>query len=245
MFLYGKNSVLERLKANPKSIKQVFLSDNFSSPVIEKIIASQKILLKRVSQNQLRKVKYADSLGGIVAEVDKFQYAEIDDLIDQPKDKQLSLIFLDRVFDPQNLGAILRVAACFGGFAVVIPKHKACQVTDTVLHVAQGAENYIPVAMVPNITNILLQAKKSGYWVVGAFSREEQDINNATLPFPICCVFGSEASDIRYGIKKYIDFKIHIPMAGVPLSLNVSSACTVFCYEISRQKKTISLENKQ
>jgi len=243
MFLYGKNSVLERLKANPKSIRQVFLDDNFSSPVIEKIIASQKIPLRRVSKNQLRKVKYADSLGGIVAEVDKFQYTDIDDLINQPKDKQLSLIFLDRVFDPQNLGAILRIAACFGGFAVVIPKHKACQVTDTVLHVAQGAENYIPVAMVPNITNILLGAKKSGYWVVGAFSREGQDINNTVLPFPLCCVFGSEASDIRYGIKKHVDFKAHIPMAGVPLSLNVSSACAVFCYEITRQK-TILVKGK-
>ena len=236
MFLYGKNSVLERLKANPKSIKNIYLRDNFTDDRIENLIIEKRLPARRVSQSRLRNIKQADSLGGIVAQVDEFEYTDITDLLQESEEKKLSLIFLDRVFDPQNLGAMIRSAACFGGFGIVIPKHKACRVTDTVLHVAQGAENFVPVAMVSNLTNTLLQAKKAGYWIAGAITQEGKDINNTTLPFPICCVLGSEGSGIRYGVKKYLDLEVHIPMHGAPLSLNVSGACAVLCYEITRQK---------
>ncbi len=234
MFLYGKNSVFERLKVNPQSIKKIFLEENFSAPHIEELIKSKKIIVKRVSKRELSRIKHADSLQGIVASVERFDYADLEDLLNRHKDEQLSLIFLDRVFDPQNLGAIIRTTACFGGFAVVIPGHKACEVTETVLHVASGGENFTPVAMVSNLTNALLSAKKKGWWIVGAVAKGGEDINSVSLPFPLCFVLGSEGKGIRYGIEKHLDIKTHIPMQGAPLSFNVATTCAIFCYEISK-----------
>lgn len=235
MFLYGKNSVSERLKANPQSIKKIFLEESFSAPHIEELIKSGKITSRRVSKKELSRMKHADSLQGIVASVERFEYADLEDLLNRPKDEQLSLIFLDRVFDPQNLGAIIRTTACFGKFAVVIPRHKACEVTESVLHVASGGENYTPVAMVSNLTNGLLQAKKRGWWVVGAVTKGGEDISSVSLPFPLCFVLGSEGEGIRYGIDKHLDIKTHIPMQGAPLSLNVAITCAIFCHQIRKQ----------
>lgn len=234
MFLYGKNSVFERLKANPGSIKKIFLRTDFNAPHIEKLISANNIAVRRVSKRELYRIKPADVLGGIVALVDNFSYADFGDLIKRPK--QLSFIFLDRIFDPQNLGAIMRTAACFGGFALVIPKHKGCQVTEAAVHVASGGENFTPVAMVSNLTNALIEAKKCGWWIVGAVVEGGQDINNIDLPFPLCLVLGSEGEGIRYGLKKHLDIKVHIPMKGAPLSLNVGGAAAIFCHEIARQR---------
>jgi len=237
MYLYGKNSIFERLKANPKSIRKVFLQENFSDSEIQGLIKSNRVPLQIVNERQLHKIKQVESHQGIVAQVNRFEYANFSDLLDLPKSKQLSLIFLDRIFDPQNLGSIIRTAACFGNFAIIIPRHRACEVTDTVLHVACGGENFVPVSIVSNLSLGLHEAKDQGYWIVGSMVEGGQDIRKFELPFPLCFVLGSEGAGIRHGVQKYLDFKVHIPMAGASLSLNVGRAWAIFGYEIARQRK--------
>jgi len=236
MYLYGKNSVYERLKANPKSIKKIFLQDDFSFAEAEKLIKENNIPAKRVSQKELRRIKRADSLQGVVAQVEEFKYTDFDELLNNAEEKNFSFIFLDRIFDPQNLGAIIRTTACLGGFGVVLPKHKACQVTETVLRVSCGGENYTPVSLVSNLTNALLKAKKCGFWAVGSAVEEGKDIGEIELPFPLCFILGSEGSGVRYGLGKHIDIKVNIPMKGAALSFNVAAAAAIFCYAISQAR---------
>ncbi len=237
MHLYGKNSVLERLKVNPGSIKKIYLEENFNAPHIINVIKSTDIPVERVTERGLARIKRADRLQGIVAEVDRFAYADFEELLRNPPSKYFSFIFLDNINDPHNLGAIIRTAACFGKFSVVIPRHNSCEVNDTVIHVASGGENFIPVSKVNNMLSALLKAKKAGYWVVGTVVKEGVDINSATLPFPLCLVLGSEGKGIRHGIEKHLDLKVSLPMEGAPLSFNVAMACTIFCHEVARQRQ--------
>jgi len=240
MLLYGKNSVFERLKANPKTIKKVFFQQNIDAG--QKIIGLTKqnsIPSEFLSERDLIRIKGSKDLQGVVARVDKFEYASFDELLSFAEDKKLTLIFLDKINDPQNLGVIIRIAACFGGFAVVIPKFKACEVTEAVLHVASGGENYVPVAMVSNITYAIIAAKKAGYWIIGTLvSDEAQDIGKISLPFPLGLVLGSEGEGVGHAVQKHFDIKAHIPMRGAKLSFNVSMACAIFCHEITKQKRT-------
>lgn len=235
MYLYGKNSVIERLKENPKSIKRIFLQDNFSSEDITSLIKSSKVPLKHVSEKELTKIKRADRLQGIVAEVEDFKYTPFDELLSRSKLEKLSLILIDNLNDPHNLGSILRIAACFGNFGVVIPERRSCEVTDTVMHVASGGENFVPVSIVNNMTTAILKAKKSGFWVVGTVVDSGEDVNKVSLPFPMCLVLGSEGKGIRYGIQKHLDLAVKLPMKGAELSFNVAMACAIFCHEITKQ----------
>jgi len=238
MYLYGKNSVSERLKKNPKSIHTVFLEDKFNDTDIERLIKSSGINIRRLPQNKLSEIKRSSNPQGIIAEVDNFKYSDFDELLSEGLDKNDVLIFLDRVYDPQNLGAIMRNAACFGGFSIVIPRHKACEVNETALHVACGAENYVKVAMVSNVSNAAIAAKKKGFWIMGAvLDSSAKDLAAVSIPFPLGVVLGSEGEGVRYGVEKHIDIKAKIPMHGVSLSYNVSMASAIFCYEINKQKK--------
>ncbi len=236
MLLYGKNSVFERLKANPKSIRKIFLQDDFSAPHIESLMKARNIPVSRVSEKEIYKIKRADNLQGIIAEINQFSYVPFDEIISKTSQKRLSLICLDSISDPQNLGAIIRTLACFGGFAAVIPRHDSCEVNETVLHVASGGDNYVPVSMVTNLSSALRQAKEAGYWISGSLVDGGEDIRKVSLPFPLCLVLGSEGKGLRPGIEKQLELKLNLPMKGAALSFNVSIACAIFCYEIDKQQ---------
>jgi len=234
-YLYGKNSVIERLKAFPESVRKLYLQTNFNDSNIAKIIKSLNIPVRSVSEKELLRIKNADRLQGIVAEVDRYSYTPFNKLLEVDDDGKLSLIFLDNINDPHNFGSILRITACFGDFALLIPERGACEVNDTVMHVASGGENYIPVSKVTNLSTALRDAKEAGYWTVGAVVEGGENINEFSLPFPLCLVLGSEGKGIRYGIQKHLDLRVTLPMKGAPLSLNVAMSCAVLANEITRQ----------
>ncbi|MFH1868291.1 MAG: TrmH family RNA methyltransferase [Candidatus Omnitrophota bacterium] len=235
LLLYGKNSVCERLKANPASIKKIYLHINFNSMEVENMISAHGIPCERLPSEKLSKIKPTKDIQGIVAEVDNYEYIPFDNILEN---KGLTPIFLDRITDPHNLGVIIRTTACFGNFALVIPRHESCEVNETVLHVASGGENYTPVSIVTNLSNAIIKAKKHGYWIMGALvDKDAEDISGINLPHPLAFALGSEGSGIRYGVEKQIDIKARIPMDGAELSFNVNMACAIFCHEISRKRR--------
>ncbi|MFH1046489.1 MAG: 23S rRNA (guanosine(2251)-2'-O)-methyltransferase RlmB [Candidatus Omnitrophota bacterium] len=236
MYLYGKNSVIERLRVSPRSIHRVFLQENVEAEQIAALVKNAHIPITSVSEKQLYRIKRADRLQGVVAEIDAFSYASFEDLVDDPPQKNFSFIFLDSLNDPHNLGSIIRIAACFGGFAVVIPRRNCCEVNETVLHVASGGENFVPVCMVHNISQALQKAKRSDYWIVGTVMKNGDNLHSARLPFPLCLVLGSEGEGVRQGVEKLFDLRLTLPMRGAALSFNVAMANAIFCYEIDKQR---------
>ncbi|MFC1807698.1 TrmH family RNA methyltransferase [Candidatus Omnitrophota bacterium] len=234
--LYGKKSVLERLVVDPGSIKGIFVRENFNDSHILNEIKKRNVPSRTASEKELIRIKRADRVQGIVAEVNRFEYVDFDDLINEPNQSKRSLVFLDGVNDPHNLGSIIRITACIGNFAIVIPKHESAQVNDTVIHVASGGENYTPVATVNNIATALIKAKSSGYWAAGAVVEGGDEIGKAKIPFPVACVLGSEGKGIGHAVSKQLDIKITLPMRGAQLSFNVAMACAIICHEIDKQR---------
>jgi 23S rRNA (guanosine2251-2'-O)-methyltransferase len=236
MYLYGKNSVNERLKANPSSIQRIFVQDNFDAPGIIALIRSKNIELRTVSEKELLRIKRADRLQGIVAEVDRFVYSDFEEIIYSKEKNNLSFLFLDSINDPHNLGSVMRIAACFGGFGIVIPLYGSCQVNETVIHVASGGENFVPICVVNNMTDALIKAKGQDYWIVGAMVGEGEELSKVKLPLPLCLVLGSEGKGVRAGIRKQFEMSVTLPMKGARLSFNVAMASAIFCHEIAKQR---------
>jgi len=214
------------------------MREGLSLPSVEKSIVQKGIPCERISASSLEKMRPQKDLQGVVAKVDLFEYRPCDDLINDALQGDRTLVFLDRVNDPHNLGVIIRLLACFGGFSLIIPSREACQVNETVLHVASGGENYVPIASVNNLAPAIDEAKKLGFWMVGAVIDEDgEDISEVSLPPLLGVVLGSEGTGIRKGLQGRIDIRACIPMRGAPLSFNVSMACGIFCHEITKQKQ--------
>lgn len=238
MKIYGKNPVIERIKAAPKSVKRVYVETghpdhNYISSKMKK----HGVPVISVPASKMLKLGRSLNTQGLLIEVEDFGYADYDDLVDEAYAQGITLLFMDGITDPQNMGAIVRSAACLGGFALVIPTHGTVEINDTVTRVACGGENHVKVSKVNNLNNAIEKAKAKGFWIAGSVVKDGEDLTRAKLPMPLGLVIGSEGKGIREVTLKHIDVKLTIPMAQERLSLNVAHATALFCYEIKKQKE--------
>ena len=232
--LYGKRPVMERLQTAPKTIRALYFQETADAAEIirmaKKVCCTFRILPKRA----FAKLAGDVHAQGVLAEVEGFQYTALKDLLE--KRPLPILFFLDRLTDPQNLGAILRSMACLGGVALVLPKHDSVEVNDTVLRVACGGENYVPVSLVTNLAQASELAKKAGYWLAGAVPSGGTPLHKVSWPETVGVILGSEGSGIRPGLAKHVDFTVTLPMQGADLSFNVATAAALIAYEITRSR---------
>ncbi len=237
MKLTGKNPVIERLRSNPATIRKIYLQEGFQDAAyIYKKAKQRGIPVFVTLPSRLLKMARNTNTQGILAEVEDFSYMPYEELLDMAFEKKKSPLFLDGLNDPQNLGVILRSLACLGKFCVVIPRHESVEVTEAVLRVASGADNYVPLAKVGNLATAIQLAKEKGFSIAGAVVKDGISLMETHFPFPMGLVVGSEQKGIRDVVRRHLDLEVTIPMNIDTLSFNVAQATTIICYEIARQK---------
>ena len=242
MRLYGKNPVLERIKANPRSIRKLYLQKRTDLSEIVREAKEAGLTFESVDKKWL-KTKCGDGhTQGVMVEVKEFEYVPFAKILAECLENISIPVFFDGVTDPQNLGAIIRNIACLGGFSMVLPEHGSAHVNETVLRVASGGENYVNIARVANAAAAIKKMKEKGAWIAGAMASGGEDILKTDLVFPLGIVIGSEGKGIRPGIRKYLDAGLSLPMRGAALSYNVAVAASIFCYEINRRRRGGSYE---
>ena len=240
MRLYGKRPVLERLKAAPQTVRTLYLQQGTDLPDLARAAKAADKRFASVPVKEFSKLAGEAHAQGVLAEVEDFRYRPFEDLLQGPGER-LCLFFLDRITDPQNLGAILRTTACLGGIGLVLPRHDSVEVNETALRVACGGENYAAVAQVTNLAQAAEAAKKAGYWLAGAAPTGGQPIQTADWPTPLAVVIGSEGGGIRPGLAKHLELTLTLPMPGAQLSFNVATAAALVAYEITRRRLQESL----
>ena len=72
--------------------------------------------------------------------------------------------------------------------------------------------------------------------MIGISEKAEKTIYELDLKGPVAFVFGSEDQGISRGLLKILNDKAKIPMTNAIQSLNVSVACGVSFFEITRQR---------
>ena len=243
--IYGINPVTEAIVSG-KTINKIYAQKGNKEvyQVIQKakdkkivVVEAEKLKLDRMITSENEKLKNSQ---GIVASVTDYNYFTIDDILQEAYKRNESpfIIILDKIEDPQNLGAIVRSAECLGAHGVIIQKRNAAQVTETVEKVAAGACNYVKIARVTNITESIKYLKKNGLWIYGLHMEGASDIYDTDLTGPIGLVIGNEGSGISKLVLQNCDFVIKIPMVGHIESLNASVSAAISMYEIVRQKNS-------
>ena len=241
--IYGINPVTEAIVSG-KTINKIYAQKGNKEvyQVIQKarenkivVVEADKVKLDRMITLENEKLKNSQ---GIVASVTDYNYYTVDDILEEANNKKEPpfIIILDKIEDPQNLGAIVRSAECLGAHGVIIQKRNAAQVTETVEKVAAGACNYVKIARVTNITESIKYLKKQGLWIYGLDMDGASDIYSTDLSGPIGLVVGNEGSGISKLVLQNCDFIIKIPMVGHIESLNASVSAAISMYEIVRQK---------
>lgn len=200
---------------------------------------AQGIAVELCDRNTLEQRAGSDARHqGVIAVVAELRYRELDELI--PIEAPALLLALDGVEDPRNLGAILRSAYLLGAHGVLIPEHRAAEVTAVATKASAGASELIPIAKVGNLVRALEDLKQAGIWTVAVHdSPASRPIAELDATMPLCLVLGAEGTGVRPLVAKNCDFHAVIPMArsGVG-SFNVSVAAALSLYELARRRPT-------
>ncbi|MEO8540189.1 MAG: 23S rRNA (guanosine(2251)-2'-O)-methyltransferase RlmB [bacterium] len=146
------------------------------------------------------------------------------------------VIILDRVTDPQNLGAVLRTAVAVGVSAVVLPLRRGALLTPGVHRASAGISFVAPVAAPQNLAMAIRTLKEANFWVVAAATGEgSQSATAFDWPGRTALVMGSEGEGVGHLLLEESDFKVALPMDPRVESLNVGVATGALAYLWRRQ----------
>ena len=173
---------------------------------------------------------------GIALEVEPLAERDLDDVLPSTVEAAVRsiILVLDRISDPQNIGAVLRSAAAFGALAVVVPAHSTPSITGALAKAASGAVEIVPLVRAVNLARALDRLKASGFWICGLDETASLPLARVELGERIALVLGSEGGGIRRLVRERCDLFARLPTRPAQPTLNVSNAAAVALYELVR-----------
>lgn len=235
MIIFGANPVLEAIRAHPDRVRWIGLAreERRRHQRIADVARSAGVAVRLLPRGELERLAEGAVHNGVVAELSAGTYADFEEQLV----KSRLVMLLDGVTDPQNLGAILRVADAFGVDLVVLPEHDSAGITPVVVKASAGASEWVAVAQVTNLTRAIERLKEEEFWVYGAVV-DGEPADRIDLSGNVALVLGSEGKGIRRNVLEHCDRRIAIPMRGHVDSLNVATAAAVLAWEVDRQNRS-------
>src|SRR5580693_2916196 len=241
--LYGLHSVEEALKAGKRRFDHVLVARERHDARLEKLVALCREARVRVLEQPRDALTLAAKTAahqGVVALVRPQEFLGLEDLFAPAPGKIATsrlVLALDGVEDPQNLGALLRVADGAGVDGVVLTERRSAPLSPVAVKASAGAAEHLRIARVVNLVRALEDLKRQNIWVIGLDERGHSDYDQFDFSGDCVLVLGREGAGLHDLVRKTCDHLLRIPMAGGVSSLNVAAAGAVVLYEAFRQRR--------
>jgi 23S rRNA (guanosine2251-2'-O)-methyltransferase len=230
--IYSRNAVYEVLRAKRRQVFSIEIGEGVQEKgrleEILKMAGEQKIKVNRVARPKLDKVHQNNQ--GIVAEVSKYPYSDVVEILDNSKGELPFVLILDSLQDPQNFGTLIRTAEALGVHGIVIPLARTVDVTPAVVNASSGASEHMLIAQA-NLSQTIEALKENDIWVVGLDQAgAEIEAGSRHLKGALGLVVGSEGEGLHDLTRKKCDIVLKLPMKGQIESLNAAVAGSVALY---------------
>lgn len=241
--LYGLHPVEEALRAGKRRFDQVLLARERQDERLERLAAQCRqagIRVRREPREQLTLAARTDAHQGVVAMVRAQEFLSIEDLYEAGPGAAPAarlILALDGVEDPQNLGALLRVADGAGVDGVILTERRSAPLSAAAVKASAGAAEHLRIARVVNLVRALEDLKQRNLWIAGLDERGETDYGEFDLTGDCVLVLGREGAGLHDLVRRTCDCLLRIPMAGGVSSLNVAAAGAVVLFEAARQRR--------
>ena len=233
-FIYSRNAVYETLRAKRRDVFEILIAEGAQekgriSDIIESAI-QRKIKMTRVPRARLDKIH--ENHQGVVAEVSKYPYSDVIEILERARQKSEMpfVLILDSLQDPQNFGTLLRTAEAVGVHGIIIPLARTVEVTPAVVNASSGASEHRQIAQA-NLAQAMDSLKQADVWMVGLDQAGvKMEAGSRHLRGALGLVVGSEGEGLRELTRKKCDIVMKLPMQGEIESLNAAVAGSVALY---------------
>ncbi|MDZ4768416.1 MAG: 23S rRNA (guanosine(2251)-2'-O)-methyltransferase RlmB [Chloroflexota bacterium] len=236
-YLYGHWSIMECLRASRRQIDQILLSDTVEAKgVVAEIVAiasERGVPLKRVPRRILDDLAGSLNHQNMVLRVNGYPYVEMDAVIaaSKKRDEKPFILLLDLLKDPQNVGALMRVADAVGVHGIVMQERRNVAVTPSVVSASSGAVEHLQVVQVTNLVQAMRDLKAQDVWMIGLdIGPNVAPFDKTDLNMSLGLVLGSEGEGLRRLVRDTCDLLLALPMRGSVASLNVATVGSVALY---------------
>jgi 23S rRNA (guanosine2251-2'-O)-methyltransferase len=243
--LYGVHPVEEALRAGRRRFDQVLVARERHDDRLAHLVAAFRqagVRVRQEAREQLTQLAGTAAHQGVVALVRPQETLDLEDLFEPlvtglNRNEARLLLALDGVEDPQNLGALLRVADGAGVDGVVLTERRSAPLSPVAVKASAGAAEHLRIARVVNLVRALEELKRRNVWIIGLDERGAQDYDKFDFTGDCALVLGREGAGLHELVRRTCDHLLRIPMAGGVHSLNVSAAGAVVLYEAFRQRR--------
>ena len=239
-FIVGKHAVFEALKNEKRKILKVFLTEESKKNIHR--LSPKKNLLKDVKiyfKTKKELDKYSKNEGilhqGYVAEIEHLEKPILKEFIKNKAD--LTLVCLDGVTDPRNIGSLIRSAASFNIDGIIMKERHFPSESKLMYKSASGSIEYINIFEVSNINSTLKNLKEKNFWVYGFDGNGKKEFTEVEWKGNNILLFGSEGSGMHQHTSKYADFLVKIDINEKVESLNISNSAAIVFHHLCYLKK--------
>ena len=148
-----------------------------------------------------------------------------------------SLVLLDHLEDPRNVGAIARSALAAGIGALVISRHRSAPLSAAAFKASAGALEVLPVCEVSSIAAAVDDLRRMDVWTVGLDADGDRSLFGLDLlADPVGVVVGAEGAGLSRLVRERVDVVASIPLSPAVESLNASVAVSLAVFEVARTR---------
>lgn len=237
----GRKPIIEALHDESLVFDKILLSGSAHGPEIDTITgmaASRKVTVEKVSEMKVTAVaRSSRHHQGVVADVVAPAMQHLSDFCEQRrrgKDWACSVLVLDHVHNPANVGMILRSAAAAGIDGVVVPHKGTADIGPVAIKASAGVAFRAPILRAEDTVEALAILEEHRFELFG-LDGDGEPLFGADLPERAGYILGNESTGLSANARAACARILSIPLANGVESLNAAVAASLVAYELQRR----------
>lgn len=233
--VYGRKPVLEALQDKATNIHRLHLAEsNKSAAILDEIIALAKakgaevLYHNRAALSRISKNSSQDQ--GVAADLICRGFQTYDSFIDKNAGKPFTLLALDGITNPQNLGMIIR-SACAGNIdGILLPQQGNAQIDPLVIKASAGTVFRAPILRCKNLAEALQDFKMLNTSICSLSSHAQTELKHFQPQGACIYVLGNETEGVSKEVAKLCNEHVRIAMNNGVESLNVAVTAALIAF---------------
>lgn len=238
--VHGRKPVLEALRSG-LPVARVHLADGARGDTIAEILDAARrsgVTVERTSEHRISAIaRTGRHHQGVVADITAPRMATLAAFLEQRtgRNHATTVLVLDQVHNPANVGMILRTATAAGVDGVVVPDTGTAEIGPVAIKASAGVAFAAPILRVDRAEYAVNQLVEARFEVVAVDAGGEH-LFEAPLDQRVALVVGNETTGLSPEVRASCTRTVSLPLAGGVESLNVAAAAAVVCYELVRRR---------
>ena len=241
-YIVGKHPVIGALKNPMRKVVRLFLTEDSKKTIHREnnkvnLLKDIKVYFK--TKKELDKYCKNEQIlhQGFVAEIEKLDDLSLKDFIKTKKNK--TLLCLQGVTDPRNIGSIIRSAVAFKIDGMIVKDRNFPETSKAMYKASSGSIESMNIFKVSNINTTLKFLREKNFWVYGFDSKAEKNFSDIEWRGDNVLLFGSEGFGLNQKTEKYVDYFVKIKIDKNLESLNISNSASIVFFHINKAKKIV------